>query len=224
MENNIELYDRYILGEMTSKEEAAFKERLSSDAAFLQDFRIYLFTVRGIRQEEEQDCIELAVALKKLSRDQLLKIIGRRKAPKVFRLRYLRERMAWAASVAILLIIGVAVVFQVDRSSRNRLDNTLFAYNYVSTPSRDGEHQAMDLAAMPTSEVKAAIPSLKLAYENAPEDDLEEAEQAGMTLAMAYLKIHDRKQARAVLEEMCQRFADDTEFTARCRNILNQLK
>jgi len=224
MEDNTALYDKYILSEMTPAEEAAFKRRLSSDTQFAKDFRIYLFTLKGIRQEVEQDNIELATALKSISKDELLRIIGRNKGPKFLRIPYLRERMAWAASVAVVLIIGFTVVFQVNRHGQNTLDNTLVAYNYVPVISKDAGVRPINIMELSDSELKAAIPALTAEYDNAPADDMETAEQAGMRLAMAYLKLHDRKQAIAVLEELTVRFADDAEFIAQCDRIIEQLK
>ena len=45
-----------------------------------------------------------------------------------------------------------------------------------------------------------------------------------MRLALAYLKLHDRKKAKEILGELSVRFAEDEEFAAQCQNILNQLK
>lgn len=47
MENNIELFDRYIDGNLSVDEKQAFDERISSDTAFRMDFRLYLFTLRN---------------------------------------------------------------------------------------------------------------------------------------------------------------------------------
>ena len=45
-----------------------------------------------------------------------------------------------------------------------------------------------------------------------------------MRLAMAYLKNHDRKKAKTLLEELCEKYSDDEMFVGQCRRILNQLK
>ena len=47
---------------------------------------------------------------------------------------------------------------------------------------------------------------------------------AGINLAMAYLKIHDRKKAISVLEEIKSLYPDDTEFVFQCDKILKRLK
>ena len=53
------------------------------------------------------------------------------------------------------------------------------------------------------------IPTLEQAYKSAPADDIQAQEEAGMRLAMAYLKVHDRKKAKELLTELSSRFADD---------------
>ena len=101
----------------------------------------------------------------------------------------------------------------VQQSGMDRLDDTIVAYNYIPDSGRGPEYiTAKD------------IPSLEKVYLDAPSDDIQLQQEAGMRLAMAYLKIHDRKQARKILAELSIRFADDEEFTAQCNKILNQLK
>lgn len=58
----IELFDNYILDNLTPQEKIAFDARLKSDRAFANDFKIYLFAIKGIRQEAEQNDMEFAVA------------------------------------------------------------------------------------------------------------------------------------------------------------------
>lgn len=76
MENQ-ELFDRY-LAEMLNKEECAvFENRLSSDVAFAQEFKIYLTIIYNIRKEEEQDCIEFGYAMRSITKEQLQSIVGK---------------------------------------------------------------------------------------------------------------------------------------------------
>ena len=81
MENNIEVFDRYIDGKLSAEEKLSFEQRLSSDNNFALDFRIYLFTLKGIYQEVDQDNIEFGVAMKTISKEELLRIIGRCSRP-----------------------------------------------------------------------------------------------------------------------------------------------
>ena len=203
MEDNIELFDRYIDEELNADERLKFERRVRSDKSFATDFRIYLFTLRGIFQEAEQDNIDFGQAMKNISKKDLLRVIGRSSRPRMLRLHYLRERMAFAASIAAILIIGIFTVMNVRQSGMNRLDETIVAYNYIPDSGRG-----------PESITAKDIPSLEKAYLSAPSDDIQLQEEAGMRLAMAYLKIHDRKRAKELLAELSSRFAEDKEFFA----------
>lgn len=78
---NIELFDKYINGELSDSERNEFKERLESDKEFATDFNIYLVSVIGICKEAEQDNMDFGVAMKHLTKEQLFEIIGRKEIP-----------------------------------------------------------------------------------------------------------------------------------------------
>ena len=212
MENNIEVFDRYIDGKLSAEEKLSFEQRLRADNNFALDFRIYLFTLKGIYEEVDQDNVEFGVAMKTITKEELLRIIGRCSRPRVLRLNYLRERMAWVASIAAILVIGIFSVLNVRQSGMDMLDNTIVAYNYIPDSNRGWETITSN-----------DIPTLERAYQMAPSDDIQAQEDAGMRLALAYLKLHDRKKAKEILAELSVRFADDEEFVAQCHKILNQL-
>lgn len=213
MGNNIDLFEQYIDGKLNSEEKSTFERRLSSDKSFAIDFRVYLFTLKGIYQEAEQDNMEFGHAMKQISKMDLLRIIGRSSRSRVIRLNYLRERMAWVASIATVLIIGIFSIINVRQAGMDKVDNTIVAYNYIP-----------DFGRGPESITAKDIPTLEEAYINAPSDDIQMQEYAGMRLAMAYLRLHDRKKAKEVLTELSARFSNDEEFAAQCNKILNQLK
>lgn len=213
MESNIQLFEEYIDDKLTKEEKKSFEERLRSDKKFALDFRIYLFSVNGIIQESEQDNMEFGHAMKNISKEDLLRIIGRTSKPRVFRLNYIRERLAWIASIAVVLVIGLFSIYNINRNAMNRLDDTLVAYNYIPDSNRGWESITGD-----------DIPSLQKAYQDAPAEDIQAQQEAGMRLAMAYLKIHDRKKAKEMLNDLSVRFADDEEFSAQCKRMLDQLK
>lgn len=219
MENNIELFDRYIDGDLSADEKQAFDERIASDKAFRIDFRLYLFTLRGVCQEAEQENIEFGHAMKNISEAELMRIIGRNRQPRMLRLSYLRERLAWVASIAAVLIVGIFTVLNVRQTGMDRLDNTIVAYNYIPESNR-GESVIRGWEDITSND----IPTLEQAYKSAPADDIQAQEDAGMRLAMAYLKVHNRTKAKDILTELSARFADDEEFSAQCNRILNQLK
>ena len=213
MGNNIELFERYIDGSLGDDEKLTFDERIASDKAFRMDFRLYLFTLRGVCQEAEQENIEFGFAMKNISEAELMRIIGRSRQPRILRFSYIRERLAWVASIAAVLIVGIFTVLNVRQTGMDRLDNIIVAYNYIPDSNRGWESITSD-----------DIPTLEQAYKSAPADDIQAQEEAGMRLAMAYLKVHDRTKAKELLIDLSSRFADDEEFSAQCDRILNQLK
>lgn len=77
----IDLFDRYIKGELSEDENNKFKERLESDEDFASDFRIYSLSVIGICKEAEQDNADFGCAMKHLTKEQLFDIIGRKEKP-----------------------------------------------------------------------------------------------------------------------------------------------
>ncbi len=213
MDNNIELYERYINNQLSPTEIEEFNARLKSDKSFATDFRIFLFTIKGICQEEEQNNAEFGHAMKDISEEDLLQIIGRKKEHSHLAFTRLKERIAWVTSIAAILVVGLFAVINMHKADTNRVDNLIVAYNYIPESNRGWETVTAN-----------DIPSLIKAYHSAPDDDVQAQQDAGMRLAMAYLKIHDRKNARKILTELSQRFADDEDFAAQCHNILEQLK
>lgn len=234
MGNDIELFDRYIADSLSAEEKQSFDHRLRTDADFRLDFKVYMMVVRGICQEAEQDNFEFGHAMKKLSGAELLKIIGRSEKPRVLRLGYLRERMAWIASIAAVMVIGITIIFNLRSDFRRtisenqrvaafEMDNTVFAYNYV--PSTDRlTGKTIDISEYDNDRLTALLPSLKRKYAEAPDDDIQARQDAGMRLAMVYLKLHDRKMAIKTLNELKDRFSDDEIFVAQCDRILSQIK
>lgn len=223
MKDNIYLFESYLNGNISKEDKESFENRLHSDKQFASDFKVFLFTVKCICQEAEQDNIEFAKAMESIPQDQLQKIIGqeetpeRKRNPNIF-----RRQFAWIASIAAILIIGVFSIIQIEQSGRHQLDNAIVAYNPVPDISRNGE-ELPNISAMTGSELKNYIPELEKEYRNAPSDDIQAAEMAGMRLAMAYVRLHDRRNAKKILTEMKTRFADDPAFTEHCDMIISQL-
>lgn len=224
MKDNIYLFESYLNGNISKEDKESFENRLHSDKQFASDFKVFLFTVKGICQEAEQDNIEFAKAMESIPQNQLKKIIGqeetpeRKRNPNIF-----RRQFAWIASIAAILIIGIFSIIQIEQSAGHQLDNIIVAYNPVPDISRNGE-ELPNISAMTGTELKNYIPELEKEYRNAPADDIQAAEMAGMRLAMAYVRLHDRRNAKKILTEMKTQFADDPAFTERCDMIISQLK
>ena len=94
-------------------------------------------------------------------------------------------------------------------------------YNYYAD-ARDG-NESVDINSMSKKEIKEYLPVLISQYENCPATDVQECQDAGMRIALAYLKLHDRKAARKWLKDLIQRFWDDKPFVAQCEQILDEI-
>lgn len=77
----IDLFDRYISGQLSKEEKESLELRLNEDAEFASDYNAYLLCVNGIRHEAEQDNVEFSHVMKSLSRHELLDIIGKKTVP-----------------------------------------------------------------------------------------------------------------------------------------------
>lgn len=218
---NIELFEDYISGSLSPEQREAFEKKLKDDKNFASDYKIYLFAVDGIIKEAQQDNADFENAMKHISKDELLNIIGRRKSPKIFRLEYLRERAAWASGVAALFIVLFVSIFVTWQVGNRNIDNMLVDYYYF--PETKGSEEYVDINEMSEKEVKNYIPTLISEYEECPSDDIQACEDAGLRIALAYLKIHDRNKAKVWLADLIERFWDDEQFVAQCQRILNQI-
>ena len=217
MENNIELFDGYIDETLSPEEKRAFEQRLKDDKEFAQEFRVYLFVLDGIYKEAEQENLDFGIAMKRIGKEDLKRILQRGKKK-----RFSFRNLLWAGSVAAMFIIGIFTVFTVRKAGMNRVDDLIVAYNDLPALNRGGEP---DILGEKHFESRADyIVSLEKAYKAVPADEVQEGEEAGMRLAMAYLKNHDRKKAKTLLEELCEKYSDDDMFVGQCRRILDQLK
>lgn len=214
MEKNIDLFDRYIDYQLSEQEAADFELRLKTDPQLAEDFRIYLLALEGICKEAHQNDLDFGIAMKNLSEEEIRKIIGRSS-----RRPFTRRVIKNLAAAAVILIIFAGSLGLVERHSRHAIDNLIVSYNDLPT-----EATGESIVRGEPNVTSADIPSLEYAYLHADTADLQACEDAGMRLAMAYLRNHDRKKARKLLEEMAERFADDREFSAHCRQLLEQIR
>ena len=81
MENQ-ELFDKYIKGLLSETEKSDFESRLNTDKTLSSEFKTYLFVVKGIQKEEQQDCADFGAAMKKLTKEQLQEIVGVKAKPR----------------------------------------------------------------------------------------------------------------------------------------------
>lgn len=234
----IDLYDKYINNQLSDKERDEFNSRLKTDKEFASDFKVYLFTVDGICREAHQDNLDFGLAMKGLSKEKLKEIIGKQDVilpaastadsksemakPKVLRFK---PWMWQAASIAAVVIIAFTAVFNIEKNARYSVDNAIYACADVNPDLVRAGGEPIDISSMSDDELKAKLPELTSLYQSASTTD--DVADYGYALAMAYLRLHDRDNAKEVLNQLVSRF-DGTEGYAgdvnKWKSILNLLK
>lgn len=184
----------------------------------------------AIYKMAEEENLELGIALKHISEDKLKELTRGSKRKKRILIPWVWQAASIAAVVAFAIVSVLKVqqhsremILQIQEDSNFAIDNTVVAYNYVPAFSKDGEELA-DISTMNNNEIKDYLPSLQKAYEDAPADDIQECQDSGMRLAMAYLKLHEREKTISFLEELKNRFDFDEDYVAKCNKIINLLK
>ena len=216
----IELFDKYIAGKLSEAEVSEFKERLNSDENFAPDFKVYLISVRGICQEAEQENIEFGHAMKSLSKAQLQSIIGKSEKRRIARPNFFRERMMWISSMAAMLVVAIGIGWNLYTSSQNHLCDVVYSYSYQPIEGDRGDGtEYIDLNNLTAEQIETRLPDMKAAFES-DEIDSQDWQIDGMNLAMAYLKLHRKKEAIKVLETLAANTSEPDEYN----RIIEQLK
>lgn len=217
----IESFDKYISGEMSDTEVAEFKRKLSEDKDFSSDFQIYKMVVKGIVMEENDKEAELDNAFKNLSKDDLRKIVGPKKT--IAKTSMSKAKVvymaSWITSVAAVAVIAFSLTFNIQRSARNNVDDIMFDC-YYSPVSRGGE-DIVDLSKASEAEIKKQLPKMEKVYNKATDE--QDISSYGINLAMVYLKIHDRDNARKVLLDVKKR-STDNDVKNICDKLLKQIE
>lgn len=219
----IELFDRYMADELSSDERMEFDRRLNADAAFREDFGLYASTVRGVRQEGRQDAFDFGHAMKALTREEFLSAIG--PAPTRHIMPKRRRQWVWKAVSATAVIAVIAVVGVGSRISDNRVDNAIIAAADMTAYTRGANEEPVDIRAFDNDELKGRLPELEADYASASEPDIKA--DNGERLAMAYIKLHDRKKARLTLEQLISDYTSDPDYSesvAKWQNLLITIK
>lgn len=208
MENQ-ELFDRYIFGELSPIEKTDFESRLKADKSFAQEFKTFLFVVKGIQNEEQQDCADFGAAMKKLSKEQLQEIIGTKAKPKAKRNILKFSPWLWSSlSAAAVVAIVVTISFNLINQSQLDMNNAQYmAYNiiaennFIDGVSRGGsENLITDFSEVDEKDLKEKLPIYEKYYQQAQDD--QDIEDYGLNLAMIYLKLHKKEKALDILKEL----------------------
>lgn len=224
---NIDLLDGYINNTLTEKEEETFVKRLQTDPDFSSEFQLYIISVKGIHEEGHQDNIEFGHALKSITKEQLLDIIGKKesnpsasvdsataasvdgnKVRKPFRIKNWVWQIAGCAAVVGLAFFYVA---EMERNARSSMDGLIYELSdFTSGISRGVSDNEIDIKKLDDKSLNKLLPLLEERYTSS-EDELEQVEN-GNLLLMAYIRLHKRQEAKALLLELISKFKTDEEF------------
>ena len=244
--DNIDLFDKYIKGELSEKERHEFDTRLKTDKDFASDFRVYSATVIGICREARQDNKDFEMAMKNISKEKLLEIIGKTDednaeypaaasvemhpaaAPVAIK-PYKNPLKAWAwAAACSAIVIGGASIWMIksQQSARYVASDAVYSlsYAYEEGPSRGATTNIPDLNSLSDGELKDLLPGLESEFNEC--DNPEDTYQIGYPLAMAYIRLHQLDKARQVLNRMIETLSQDDDYseeTAKLKTILNLL-
>lgn len=133
------------------------------------------------------------------------------------------------AAVAVILIVLIPTVHYMNNMEGKLCDSALYASEYFISPARGG----FDVATASTEEIEKELPSLEARYKELATPgktaDIEvvyEFEEAGWNLAVAYLRLHKKSDAVAVLQVLA--YGDyphgDTGINEHCAELLKYLK
>lgn len=220
--DNIDLFDRYISGDLTAEEKAAFDNQLAADTDFATDFRLYKTTVRGVIKEEIERKRELEEAFKHLNEEGLMEIIGKKKNQEILpkKERKVISMTSWISSVAAIMIIAFSVTYSITQSANENVDSVLFEcyYNPVSRSASGG----VNLSEASSQELQRALPTLVQEYNKASEE--QPISEQGINLAMIYVKLHDRKKAKEILVDVKHKCSGNVQIQKQCDKLLEKIR
>lgn len=236
---NIEFFDKYISGELSQKEKGEFDERLRTDKDFATEFRIYATAVIGICREAEQDNKDFGEAMKRITKEELLSIIGEPTKPD--KTPRLKKWLLWQG-IGIAALLGLGVIYLViavhqeplkepirenalamSQEAQNRVDDAIYALSdYSQGVARSG---GIDISSLSDDELRIQLPEIEANFREQT-DDLDIAEY-GSELVMAFIRLHERDKAKKLLEELISRFQNNGDYAGDVTNwqtILSLLK
>ena len=236
----IDLFDKYIKNQLSEKELSDFNERLKSDKDFAEDFKVYLLCVDGIIKEAEQDNLDFGHALKSISLEELKDIIGKSEVSTLKTEKDIKEiklesdkgikrrpfkinKWIWVAACYGILIGGGAIwIAKADRDARFAVDNAIYACANIYTGGTRDAISVPDITKLNDNDLKDKLPQIEEIFSesHSPENIYD----SGYILAMAYFRLHDRKRAKEILQELVVRLSPFDDFTDEIMQIESILK
>ena len=221
----IELFDRYINNQLTDKERLEFDAKLKDDADFAGDYHVYLMTVDGIYKEAEQDNMDFGLAMKALTKEQLLDIIGKKEAGLTVAVsvandtrRFRFKPWMWqVTSIAAVIVIAFTVVLNIQKQARNSIYDNIYACAQFEEIHSRGAAKPIDITKLDDSELKTKLPEMEKSYKDC--EDPDDLYEFGYPLAMAYIRLHQPKPAVEILDNLVSKLQNDEYYEPEVREM-----
>lgn len=229
----IDLFDKYIKSELSDNERIEFDDKLSSDNEFATEFSVYCAIVRGVCQEAELDNLDFGIAMKNITKEQLREIIGPRHVvetpnadnkPKA-KIINMRAWMWQAISVAAVVVIAFTAVFRIQQQAEYAVDNAIYTFNAEAVVSSRSGATQIDISKLNDDQLREQLPQLMKMYTTATDE--QEIADNGYSLAMAYIRLHEREEAKKILIQLIERFDGNEDFqgyVTKCKSVLDMIK
>lgn len=229
----IELFDRYINNQLSDEERQEFDERLKEDSEFAGDFNMYLLIVEGICKEAEQDNMDFGIAMKSLSKEQLLEIVGKKESNLTaaasvangHRKLHFKPWMWQVTSIAAIIVITFTVVLNIQKQAKNSIYDNIYACAQFEEIHSRGVSKPVDITKLDDAALKAKLPEMEKNYQDC--EDPDDFYDYGYPLAMAYIRLHQPKPALEILNNLVSKLQDDEYYEPEVREmrlIINMLK
>jgi len=220
--DNNETFEQYLSGILSDEEKKRFDMRLHEDISFANDFKLFNLSVYGLQKTSKQDDFAFEDAMKNISIDSLLQIIGEDKG-RIVSTNHLTINWKTIVSIAAVLIIGWAGIGEYyNYQSDLKVDDATFSAYYSSDEvglSRGTQNVDFEkaLSLLENKKYSEAIPLLESVYKSA---DTQMKGIAGWYLSLSYIKSHERSKAKEILQALQDLKIQDS----RIDNLLNIIK
>jgi hypothetical protein len=127
------------------------------------------------------------------------------------------------AAVAALVVVVFIAIFQIEKHSQYKVDDAVYAFAGEYVWQSDAKQ--IDINSLSDNELNDRLSEFETLYRTAKDESA--IADSGYTLALAYLRLHDRDNARIVLTELVNHFdgkEDYKDYTTKCKNILKLIQ
>lgn len=219
LQQNEDRINRYLFGKMTAEEEGAFESELQQNETLKQQAEAIAQMVKAMDTIGKEHDEELVARMKSSASNTSVKK------------SWTRKWLSIAASFAIILTVGY---FTYDYSRVGNLGKEYASTFPVSTIVRgeEDDEAAQKLTTLFNNvaigeDLDNTITQLKELWALSQSDTYNSyttyEPYIGWNLAIAYLRNHDKREAKKILEEMAKMYPEGTAMGDKLIEILNRL-